>query len=283
MAQQGWIKIHRKLRECYIWDDKEPFDKRSAWIDLLLSANHADKKTLINNQAVLVKRGSFITSEVKLSERWKWDRGKVRRFLSMLQKDNMIIKTATSRLYITVSIVNYDIYQSATSEDVETTNLEPYNTASNEQVTNKDSTSNAQVTNINKNDKECNKNSKNEKKDIIGDFTANEILKETIKDFMQMRVKIKKPMTEKALKLMLSKLNELTSNDNEKIQILNNSIENSWQGIFPLKSTQVVKKGNFNNFSQRNLDPGIEQKLREKSLEDTESIDAAELLKQVRS
>ena len=144
MAQQGWVKIHRKLRECYLWKDKEPFDKRSAWIDLLLSTNHADNKTIINNKVETILRGTFITSEVKLSERWKWDRGKVRRFLKLLESDNMIKKVATARLYITIEIINYDEYQnkeSATSETLDITKAKDINTTSNEQVANKSRTS----------------------------------------------------------------------------------------------------------------------------------------------
>ena len=25
----GWIKLHRKLQDCWIWQEKEPFDKRN--------------------------------------------------------------------------------------------------------------------------------------------------------------------------------------------------------------------------------------------------------------
>jgi DNA replication protein DnaD len=161
---QGWIKLHRKIKHCYLWQDNEPFDKRSAWIDLILNANHADNKTLINNQLVLVKRGEFITSEVKLSERWKWDRGKVRRFLKLLETDNMILKTATSRLYITIEIINYDEYQdttsNTTSESVDIAGIQDNDEQVKQQVTNKRATSNEQVTNINKNEEECIKNDK---------------------------------------------------------------------------------------------------------------------------
>jgi len=189
MSQQGWIKIHRKLRECYLWQDKEPFDKRSAWIDLLLSTNHTDNKTIMNNKVIVIKRGTFITSEVKLAEKWKWDRGKVRRFLTLLQSDNMISKTAKARLYITIGIINYDQYQSkdltenfvnelgttgneidnknATSTIIDNTKVEAIDTTSKEQVANKYSTSSEQVANINKNDKECTKNVENEKKEYI--------------------------------------------------------------------------------------------------------------------
>ena len=76
----GWIKLHRKLQDCWIWQEK-PFDKGRAWVDLLLSAMHHDKKLLIDNEIVIISRGSFMTSVVKLSERWGWRRNKVFRFL----------------------------------------------------------------------------------------------------------------------------------------------------------------------------------------------------------
>lgn len=56
-----------------------------------------------------------------------------------------------------------------------------------------------------------------------------------------MRKKIKKPMTEKAEELIKSKLNKLSNNKYEQIEILNQSIMNSWQGIYELK-----KRGGYN-------------------------------------
>ena len=58
-------------------------------------------------------------------------------------------------------------------------------------------------------------------------------------EFIKMRNKIKKPLTEKAKELILKKLNKLTDNENDKILILEQSIENSWQGVFPLKESQI--------------------------------------------
>lgn len=177
MSQQGWIKIHRKLRECYLWQDKEPFDKRSAWIDLLLSANHADNKMIMNNKVIVIERGTFITSEVKLAEKWKWNRGKVRRFLKLLESDNMLEKIPTSRLYVTIKITNYDDYQSSTSATVENTKVGAIVTTSSEQVANKCSTSEEHVENINKNDKECIKNDKNKYTDLFNFYIKLDIVK----------------------------------------------------------------------------------------------------------
>ena len=70
----------------------------------------------------------------------------------------------------------------------------------------------------------------------IAEYTQNEDLQNALKAFLQMRSFIKKPMTEYALKLMLKKLDEIGNTDDEKIAILNQSITNNWQGIFPLKN-----------------------------------------------
>ena len=56
-----------------------------------------------------------------------------------------------------------------------------------------------------------------------------------VKEFITFRKKIKKPMTDHAVKLMLSKLNKLSSDTDEQVEILNQSILNGWQGIYPLK------------------------------------------------
>lgn len=42
-------------------------------------------------------------------------------------------------------------------------------------------------------------------------------------------------MTERAVNLMLSKLSSMANDDTEKIKIINQSIMNSWKGIFPIK------------------------------------------------
>ena len=106
---QGWISIHRQLQSHWLWDDK-PFSKGQAWIDLLMLANHADKKIMLGNELIEVQAGSFITSEYKLMERWGWSKTKVRSFLDMLQKDQMIVKK-TDRKKTTIIIEKYGFFQ----------------------------------------------------------------------------------------------------------------------------------------------------------------------------
>lgn len=106
----GWIKLHRKLQDCWIWLEREPFDKRSAWIDLLLLANHSDKKILFNGELITIKRGQILTSIRKLSEKWKWSVNRVYRFLKLLESDEMLQRESDKDRTL-LTVVNYSIYQ----------------------------------------------------------------------------------------------------------------------------------------------------------------------------
>ena len=107
---EGWIKLYRKLQDCCIWQKNEPFDSRSAWIDLLLSATHKQRKFIIDNEILTVERGSFMTSVLKLSEKWKWSRGKTNRYLALLENEQMITTKRTPKGTL-VTIVKYDVFQ----------------------------------------------------------------------------------------------------------------------------------------------------------------------------
>lgn len=107
---EGWISIHRQLQEHWIWKSKEPFDKRSAWIDLLLMANHKAEKIEFDNAIIEVERGQRITSLKYLSDRWNWSRHKVSDFLNRLEQDKMLVQVRDNKKTL-ISIENYDKYQ----------------------------------------------------------------------------------------------------------------------------------------------------------------------------
>ena len=69
---------------------------------------------------------------------------------------------------------------------------------------------------------------------IIENYTINEDLREALKGFVEMRKEIKKPITTKGLKIALGKLDKWALDDLTKIDIVNQSIERSWSGLFPL-------------------------------------------------
>lgn len=108
MTQKGWMPIYRRLQDHWLWQDK-PFAKGQAWLDLLLLASHNDNEFLFGNQIVKNEVGSFITSELKLADRWGWGRKKVRLFLELLQNEQMIVKKGDNKK-TTITIVNYSVY-----------------------------------------------------------------------------------------------------------------------------------------------------------------------------
>ena len=106
---KGWISIHRKLQNHWLWEDK-PYSKGQAWIDLLLTANHEDSRFLLGNQLIEAKKGDVITSEKKLMKRWGWSNSKVRSFLTLLEADSMILRK-TDPKKSTLSLTNYGVWQ----------------------------------------------------------------------------------------------------------------------------------------------------------------------------
>ena len=80
--------------------------------------------------------------------------------------------------------------------------------------------------------------------EIINTYTSNFELVETLQDFLKMRKSQKKPMTDRALKTLLKKLDTLATNDTEKIERLEESICNCWLSVFP-------KKNNYNSYGNR--------------------------------
>lgn len=86
---------------------------------------------------------------------------------------------------------------------------------------------------------------------LINDNFNDEQIKNTIYEFIKMRKTIKKPLTTRGLELLIKKLYTMTTNIDEQIEILNNSIMNNWQGIFPLKKEKQYKnKGSFDDFKE---------------------------------
>lgn len=85
------------------------------------------------------------------------------------------------------------------------------------------------------------------------------IEKQTWEDYEQMRRRIGKPMTDRARNLAVDRLAALQNKGHPVVEVLKQSIFNSWQGVFELKANGYGK--------QSKLDRTI-QNLREIELEE---------------
>ncbi|ACA63332.1 putative DNA replication protein [Lactobacillus phage c5] len=79
---------------------------------------------------------------------------------------------------------------------------------------------------------------------IINESIQDESVKKEIYEFIKMRKLIKKPMTDRALKGLISKLNELSSNPIDQAKILERSVINDWQSVYPLPSNNNGYRNN---------------------------------------
>jgi hypothetical protein len=106
----GWIKLHRSIKEHWLYTEDRVFSKFEAWNDILLSVNFADAKQVIKGKIYNIKRGESTMSLDTWAKRWNWDKSKVRRFLTLLQSDGMIV-LVSDNITTHLTVCNYASYQ----------------------------------------------------------------------------------------------------------------------------------------------------------------------------
>jgi hypothetical protein len=213
----GWISLHRQVQKHWIWKDPNKFQW---WIDILLTVNNTDCKVNIGFEVLACKRGQSLMSIQSWATRWGVSKDTARNFLNLLEKDHMITRVTLAKTTL-LTICNYDSYQQGLHVKKRMTSGSP---------------SDAPTQTIMNN---------NEYKDIniySGFIFFNNGFDKVWKDYKEMRVKIKKPLTETAELLNLKDLSKLSNDDKElAIKIVNQSIKNSWQGFFALKNEVSTK------------------------------------------
>jgi hypothetical protein len=219
MEKNGWIKLHRKMLDNpIIMKDAEHL---AVWMYLLLNATHAEYPALFKGKKIMLQPGQLITGCISIGNQLSISESKVRRTLNDFISDGQIDRQTSNKNSL-ITVLNWDLYQ----------NFDGQNSS---QVTDNRRTTDGQLTTNKKN-----KNVKNDKNVII--YSDIPELNNTILEFIKFRKSIKKPMTDNAVKLLLGKLNKMTSNTSEQIEILNQSIMNGWTSIYPLKKDNAKKE-----------------------------------------
>lgn len=115
MENLGWISIHRKIQQNPLYFS-EPFTRIMAWIDLIMLCNHQPAILYVRGNKIEIQRGQFAWGEDALAKRWKWSRGKVRRFLIGLEKSGNIVQQKSHILSL-YTMINYNQYQKNDTTD----------------------------------------------------------------------------------------------------------------------------------------------------------------------
>ncbi len=105
----GWFSINRQLLESDRWI-AEPFTRGQAWVDLIGLARHKDGYFRIRGIKVELKRGQLAWSQLSLSKRWMWSRGKTRRYLNELEKHQDIVQQ-NNEVTTLITILKYEYWQ----------------------------------------------------------------------------------------------------------------------------------------------------------------------------
>jgi hypothetical protein len=221
LFDSGWIKIYRKVKDHWVFVD--PYFR--AWVIILFSVNWEDKKTLIHGEIMECKRGQSllsIDSWVKLFGR-PWSPHKIRTFFDLLKTDNMINIEGLRKTTL-LTVLNYDSYQirSQTNDEQSATKAQPKRNQS-------------------ETTKELNKNLIRIKKEYIGEIFVPEYLKDVWLMFLYMRKKIRKPITGNGQIIALKKLSKM-GDEQTQVKIVEQSIERSYLGLFPVSENKNQKK-----------------------------------------
>ena len=82
-------------------------------------------------------------------------------------------------------------------------------------------------------------------KTVIENYTQNQELVSALLDFSEMRSKMKKPLTIRALKLSLDQLDQIAGSEQEKIACVDQSVQRGWQTFYPIQNNH--QKGDMTN------------------------------------
>ena len=107
---KGWISLYRKTLDNPILKTSKKFRTFEAWIWLLLNANHKERKVVMGSSIYKVKKGAMITSMRKLCKKFVCGISRLRTFLHLLQKDEMIV-VKTNHSLTQITLLNYELLQ----------------------------------------------------------------------------------------------------------------------------------------------------------------------------
>lgn len=253
----GYILESRSILNSAIW--KMPPLYFKVWHFLLLKAQYTDYKGL--------KRGQLYTSIGEIREACSYyvgfrketpTRKEIWSILEWLRSPheedaerntkgnnerNMIVTTKATH-GILVTICNFNVYQDP--------NFYEGNNERNTKGTMSGTRTEFEGNNINeegiknKNKKKNNPPYKSPQGDGEMEAEVNQLpleMRSTMFDFIEHRKEIKKPFTARGLKMMIKKLSELSGGDSKTaVKIMEQSIANGWQGVFPLKEQNQNQK-----------------------------------------
>ena len=254
MAEGNWIKLYRKMI-----DDPIFVNSTGPQVKVLLTvmflAAWTPKKWDVLGHEFTIQPGEVFISTRDLADRAGDDvsREVVRKALVRFEKLGFWTLKRTRKGTL-IHIVNWRKYQLYDSEG---------NPRENPRGTHREPTGNPPRTHGEPSNKKESKNSKNVRREeyntplppkggkgevasLFERFSSgNHDLLSALKEWQEMRIRMKKPLTENAAELNLKDLQQLSGGDEQMmVAIVSQSIKRGWQGFYALKEVQAAPRRN---------------------------------------
>lgn len=250
MAEGNWIKLYRKMIDDPIFVNSTGPQVKVLMTVMFLAA-WTPKKWDVLGHEFTIQPGEVFISTRDLADRAGDDvsREVVRKALVRFEKLGFWTLKRT-RKGTRIHIVNWRKYQLYDSEGTP-------------QGTHGEPTENPRRTHGEPSNKKESKNSKNVRREeynpplppkgkrggVLSLFerfsSGNHDLLSALKEWREMRIRMKKPLTEKAAELNLKDLQQLSGGDEQMmVAIVSQSIKRGWQGFYALKEAQAAPRRN---------------------------------------
>ena len=243
MAEGNWIKLYRKMIDDPIFVNSTGPQVKVLMTVMFLAA-WTPKKWDVLGHEFTIQPGEVFISTRDLADRAGDDvsREVVRKALVRFEKMGFWTLKRT-RKGMLISIVNWRKYQlydgkENPRENPRRTHGEP---------SNKKESKNSK--NVRREEYNTPLPPKGERGGVIPLFerfsSGNHDLLSALKEWQEMRIRMKKPLTEKAAELNLKDLQQLSGGDEPMmVAIVSQSIKRGWQGFYALKEAQAAPRRN---------------------------------------
>lgn len=209
----GFITIERKILN---WEWYKDSNMLHLFIYLLLRANFEESRFKGN----IINRGQLVFGRKEASKDTGISEQSIRTCIERLKSTNELTIESTSQ-YSIITICKYEEYQ---IKNKKSTSKSTSKSTLNQPATNHVLTSIILEDNTNK--------------------ERNKGIDEIFEKWVEYRVKIKKPIHPASMELAKKKLHTLSNSDTKiALLIIEQSIENGWQGLFSLKNPPIKESG----------------------------------------
>lgn len=219
----GWVSIDRGIFE-HEFFARGPMTECEAWIWIISRAAWKPTRQKVGPDMVDVARGSFLTTLRDMQTAWMWRSDtRVRNFLKRLEMERMVVSEIVVRKdarKTQVTVCNYDDFQA-----MERRENAGENAGSTQPETHK------------RNKEQVNKKKEAKASRAADAFEGALVALSQVASpamaamFIKHRSDMRKPITEVGAKAIVSKL----KGHHDPDAVLNDSIANGWQGVFPDK------------------------------------------------